>query len=92
MKFIFPRNYKYKNKLFGIIDYSTAIINLIFYIFIYFLINLFFKQIKLKIFLFVLICFPCFLISIINNDNENVFFIIKYFIKYIKSKKLYLYK
>lgn len=92
MKFIFPRNYKYKNKLFGIIDYSTAIINIVFYIIIYFLINLFFKQIKIKIFLFVLICFPCFLLSIVNSDNENVFSLIKYFIKYLKSKKLYLYK
>ena len=92
MKFIFPRNYKYKNKLFGMIDYSTAIINIIFYLIIYFIINLFFKQIKIKIFLFVLICFPCFLLSIINNDNENIFSLIKYFIKYLKSKKIYLYK
>ena len=84
MKFIFPRNYKYKNKLFGIIDYSTAIINIVFYIIIYFLINLFFKKIKIKIFLFLLIYFPCFLLSIVNSDNENVFSLIKYFIKYLK--------
>lgn len=92
MKFIFPRNYKYKNKLFGIVDYGTAIINLIFYIIIYFIINLFFVKIKIKIFLFVLICFPFFLLSIINNENESIFSIIKYFIKYLKSKKIYLYK
>lgn len=92
MKFIFPRNYKYKNKLLGLIDYSTAIINLIFYIIIYFFINLIFKQIKIKIFLFVLICFPCFLISIVNKENENIFAIIKYLFKFLKSKKIYLYK
>ena len=92
MKFIFPQNYKYKNKIFGLIDYSTAIINLIFYIIIYFFINLFFKQIKIKIFIFVLICFPCFLLSIIGSENENIFSIIKYVFKYIKSKKIYLYK
>ena len=92
MKFIFPQNYKYKNKIFGLIDYSTAIINLIFYIIIYFFTNLIFKQIKIKIFVFVLICFPCFLLSIINNNNENIFSIIKYLIKYIKSKKIILYK
>ena len=92
MKFIFPRNYKYKNKLFGIVDYWTAIINLIFYIIIYFIINLFFVKIKIKIFLFVLTCFPFFLLSIINNENESIFSIIKYFIKYLKSKKIYLYK
>jgi len=92
MKFIFPQNYKYKNKLLGIMDYSTALINLSFFIFIYFIISFFFKKIKIKIFLFVLICFPFFLISIINNENENIFFIIKYIIKYIKSKKIYLYE
>lgn len=92
MKFVFPRNYKYKNKLFGLIDYSTAIINLIFYILIYFIINLLFKKIQIKIFLFVLICFPCFLLSIVNNENENIFSLIKFLIKYLKSKKLYLYK
>ena len=35
MKFIFPQNYSFKNKFLGIIDYSTLIINLIFYIFIF---------------------------------------------------------
>ena len=34
MKFIFPQNYKFNNKLFGIIDYSTAIVNIVWYIFI----------------------------------------------------------
>lgn len=92
MKFTFPRNYKYKNKIFGIIDYSTAIINIIFYLIVYFLIKLLFKKIQIKIFLFVLICFPCFLLSIVNNEKENIFSIIKYFIKYLKSKKIYLYK
>lgn len=92
MKFIFPQNYEYKNKILGLIDYSTAIINLIFYIIIYFFVNLIFKKITMKIFVFVLICFPFFLLSIINNNNENIFLILKYIIKYIKSKKIILYK
>ena len=92
MKFIFPRNYKYKNKIFGMVDYGTAIINLIFYGLIYFIINLIFTNIKIKIFLFILICFPCFLLSIINSENESIFFVIKIFFKYLKSKKIYLYK
>lgn len=92
MKFIFPKNYRYKNKIFGIIDYSTAIINLIFYVIVYFITNFIFKQISMKIFVFVLVCFPCFLLSIVGSERENVFFVIKYVLKYIKSKKLYLYK
>ena len=31
MKFIIPQNYNFKNKIFGIIDYSTAIFNIICY-------------------------------------------------------------
>ena len=42
MKFIFPKNYNFKNKIFGIIDYSTALVNIIWYAFIFLLINLLF--------------------------------------------------
>lgn len=92
MKFIFPQNYKFKNKIFGVMDYTTAIINIIIYIFVYYLLKLFINNIKIKIFIFVLICFPCFLLSITNTNKENIFFVIKYLIKYIKKSKLYLYK
>ena len=29
MNFIFPENYNFKNKIFGMFDYSTAIINVV---------------------------------------------------------------
>ena len=29
MKFIFPQNYNFKNKLFGIIDYTNLFLNII---------------------------------------------------------------
>ena len=43
MKFIFPKNYNFKNKIFGIIDYSTALVNIIWYAFIFLLINKYLK-------------------------------------------------
>lgn len=92
MKFIFPQNYKFKNKIFGIIDYSTAIINLILYVTIYFFVNVIFSNLKIKIFVFILICFPCFLLSIIGGNHENVFSVLKYVLEYLKNKKIYLYK
>lgn len=92
MKFIFPQNYKFKNKIFGVMDYTTAIINIIIYVVVYYLLKIFIHSIKIKIFMFVLICFPCFLLSIINTNKENIFCVIKYIIKYIKNSKLYLYK
>lgn len=92
MKFIFPQNYKFKNKIFGVIDYSTAIVNLIIYVITYCIVNALFNKIEIKIFVFISICFPFFLISVIGFERENIFSIIKYFIKYLKSKKIYLYK
>ena len=49
MNFIFPSNYNFKNKLFGIIDYTSVIINIIWYIFVYCLINLIFTDFNLKV-------------------------------------------
>ena len=44
MKFIFPQNYKFNNKLFGIIDYSTAIVNIVWYVFIFWYVLKFIKN------------------------------------------------
>ena len=92
MKFIFPQNYKFSNKLFGVIDYNTAIINVVLYVFVYLLLSIFIKNIKIKIFIFIAICFPFFLISILGINNENIFLLLKYVFKYLKNRKIYLYK
>ena len=91
MKFIFPQNYNFKNKLFGILDYSSLILNIIWDFIIFILINLFFKNLNVKIFLFILLCFPIFLFSVIGFNHENIMYIFVYIIRYINSQKLYLY-
>ena len=48
MKFIFPQNYNFENKLFGIIDYNTAIANLLWYAIIFLFIQFFVMIYKLK--------------------------------------------
>ena len=35
MKFIIPQNYNFSSKLFGFIDYSTAFVNVVWYIFVF---------------------------------------------------------
>lgn len=92
MRFIFPQNYNFKNKFLGIIDYSTLIINIIFYLFVFSVCSLLFKNITIKIFIFISLCFPLFILSITGINNENVFFIFIYMIKFFKNKKIYLYK
>ena len=58
MKFIFPRNYNFKNKLFGIFDYNTIIFNIIWDVFIFCLINLIFEDVTTKAIIFIICCFP----------------------------------
>ncbi len=91
MKFIFPQNYNFKNKFLGIIDYSTLILNIIWDLFVFSCINLIFQDNTIKIFIFVVLCLPLLLFSIIGFNHENIIYIIVYLIKYLKNPKLYLY-
>ena len=91
MKFIFPKNYNFKNKIFGIIDYSTALVNIIWYAFIFLLINLLFSNIKIKIFVFIFTCFPVLLFSISGLNGENFLYVFCYMLKYFLKQKLYFY-
>ncbi len=91
MKFIFPQNYHFKNKLLGVIDYSALFLNIIWDLIIFGIVNLFFNNINLKIFIFIVFCFPILLFSIIGFNHENIFYIFCYFIRYYKRHKLYLF-
>jgi len=91
MKFIFPKNYDFKTKLFGVFDYFTIIINIIFDLFIFSICNLIFTNINIKIFLCISLCFPLFILSIVGLNNENVFLVLIYVLKYFLRPKVYLY-
>ena len=91
MKFIFPQNYNFKNKILGIIDYTTAFFNITWYAIVFLIINILFNSLKIKIFIFILLCFPLFLFSISGFHGENIFYVFKYMLKYIFRQKLYLY-
>ena len=92
MNFIIPQNYEFKNKLFGIIYYSTLIFNIIWYIIIFSTLHLFFKNWNIKIFLFISLSFPITLLSIIGFNGEPLTYVFGYLLKYLINPKLYLYK
>ena len=92
MKFIFPANYNFKPKLFGILDYNTAILNLLWDIFVFCLINLLVNISSVKIVLFILLCFPILLFSIIGFNHENIVYVLSYLIKFFLNRGVYLYK
>lgn len=91
MKFIFPQNYSFKNKLFGFIDYSTLALNVIWDLFVFCLLDIFSFSITIKISIFIVFCLPLFLLSIIGFNHENFIYVLFYLIKFIFCKKLYLY-
>ena len=91
MKFIFPQNYSFKNKLFGFIDYSTLFLNIIWDFFMYCMLDLFSINISVKISVFIVFCFPLFLFSIIGFNHENFIYVLLYLFKFLFSKKIYFY-
>lgn len=91
MKFIFPQNYTFKNKLFGIFDYNTILFNILWCVLILFIINLFIININIKIFIFIITCFPLLLFSISGFNGENIIYVLSYIIKFIIKQKLFLF-
>lgn len=92
MKFIFPQNFNFKNKIFGIIDYPTAIFNVIYFCLIHVILNIFIPNITFKIIMIILLYLPIFLISIIDFNHENILYFLWYMLKFMFRPKIYLYK
>lgn len=92
MKFIFPQNYNFKSKLFGIIDYSVLLLNIIWCSFIFSLLNLIITNFNIKLSIFIITCLPLFIFSVLGFNNENIIYVFYYLYKFIKNRGVYLYK
>ena len=91
MKFIFPQNYNMKPKILGFIEYSAAIIDLIWGGLIIILLKLFIKSLSIKIFIFIILFFPVLILSIVGVNGEDLIYFLIYMIKYFIKQKVYLY-
>ena len=92
MKFIFPQNYNFTNKLFGFIDYTTIILNIIWGLLIFSFVYFFIPNITLKIGLFIVFFLPFALFSIIGFNHERILYILIYLYFYVSRPKMYLFK
>lgn len=92
LKFIFPQNFNFKNKLLGIIDYPTAIFNIIHFLFVFSISNTFIQNLTAKIFIIIIFCLPLLLLSIIDFNHESILYFLWYIFKYFFRPKIYLYK
>ena len=72
MKFIFPQNYKFETKILGLINYQTAIFNIIWGGIIFTIVNLLFNNLNIKIFLFIIFVFPVLIFSVVGINGDNV--------------------
>lgn len=88
MKFIFPQNYDFSTKLFGLIDYSTAILNIIWSGFILILINIIFANLNIKIFLFIVFSLPLLLFSVIGINRRKYYICNELFNKIFSKTKI----
>lgn len=91
MKYTFPQNYTFKNKLFGFIDYSTLALNIIWDAFVFCLLDIFFSNLSIKLSFMIIFCFPLLLFSIIGFNHENFINVLVYIFKFIKKPKIYFY-
>lgn len=91
MKFIFPQNYHFKNKILGVIDYTSAFVNIIWDLFVFIIVNFIFKSLSIKISIIIIFCFPLLLFSFIGFNGENIVNVVCYMSKFIFRQKLYFY-
>ena len=91
MKFIFPQNYKFNTKILGIMDYQTAILNLIWDVIIFLILNIIFTSMNIKIFLFIMFSFPILIFSIVGINGDSLISVIIYMSKFIIKPKLLFY-
>ena len=66
MKFIIPQNYDFSSKLFGIIDYSTAIFDIVWCLIIFCIVNCFSFTLIFKIFVVIILSFPVLLLQMMK--------------------------
>ncbi len=92
MNFMIPKNYKFKPKLFGLIDYQTAVLDSIWAGILYVFVNLFFTTLTTKIYFFIGLFLPFFLFSMVGIYHENMLSVLIYLLKFYKGQKIYLYK
>lgn len=91
LKFIFPQNYNFRSKLFGIIDYSVAIFNIIWCLSFFLAFRFIFHSIKLSLIFSIPICLPILIFSVVGFNGENISLVFKYILKYLFSTKIYVF-
>ena len=92
MKFIFPKNYDFRTKVLGFIDYSTAIIDVIVLFILYFISTLLFSSLMYRITFLISLFLPILLFTFFGFQKENIYTVISYMVCFIIQSQVYLYE
>lgn len=92
MNFIVPKNYKFKPKLFGLINYQIAILDSILAGILYIILKYISISITLKLYFFIALFLPIIIFSIVGANSENIVSVLIYILKFYSKPNLYLYK
>ena len=91
MKFVFPQNYNYNYKIFGLIDYKNGLLIAIWSGFIFLIVNFIFKNLNIKIFLFIIFVLPIAIFSVVGINGDNIIDTWFYMSKFILRQKVLFY-
>ena len=91
MNFIFPKNYNFSFKFLGIFNYFSILINIIWGVFLYFILSFFLHSFIVKFYIFIILFLPVCLFSLLNKSNENFLLIMVIVFKYLYRPKVYFY-
>ena len=92
LKFVFPQNYNFKNKLFGVIDYTTVLVNVIWSALVFLIVFLLFQDWSFRIFLVITFSFPLVLLSIAGFQGENIVYVLSYLFHFMFCQKLFFFR
>lgn len=91
IKFIFPQNYNFKPKLFGVLDYPTTIFCILWCCLILSISNLFFDSIQLIISFSIIAILPVFIFCFAGFNGENIGAVMKYILLFLVRPKIYVF-
>jgi len=91
-EFIFPMNYKNKEKFLGIIDYRTLGVILLFSIVIFFILKNFEIELVFKVSIFIMVVGFFSILILVGINGENMLDFLYFMIKYAVNEKVYVYR
>lgn len=91
MIYIFPKNYEYKEKIFGIISYSTVIIHSIWIFILYSILKNINIELIYKINILTLFELPLVIYNYLKTD-EDLIYKLFYIVKFVMKSKIYIFK